>query len=296
MNYLIQKQEKVREFWNNNPCDSHLSTSSPDECDYYLEIERERYTYQGHIPEILGWINWNGKNVLEIGTGVGTDARMIIRRGGTYTGINIDQGSVAATKKALKVFGAAGTVKQCNGTSLVFDDASVDVIYSFGVLHHIPDVNTVVKEIHRVLKPNGELLIMLYNKNSINYKIEIMFIRKLMLHLLNIPGVIPLFGFLGLPEEKLYRHAEIFREFRSMDKQEWLNRNTDGPDNPYSLVYNEQETEKLLAQSFKIKANKVFFFDPRHWGVLGRILPNSLINYLGARWGWHRIVYAVKSD
>ena len=274
MSNAIHKQEKVREFWNNSPCDSNLSNSNPEERDYYLEIERERYTYQDPIPEILGWINWPCKNVLEIGTGVGTDARQIINRGATYTGINIDQGSVDATKKALKAFGASGTIKQCSATSLAFDDASVDVFYSFGVLHHIPDVNLAVKEIHRVLKPQGELLIMLYNKTSINYKFKIMFLRKLMLHFLNIPGVIPLFGFLGLPKDKIHRHAEIFHEFRSMSNQEWLNRNIDGPDNPYSIVYNEQETKNLLGKHFEIKVNQVFFFDTRHWGALGRLFPS----------------------
>ena len=47
---------------------------------YYEEIEQDRYAYQGHINQIMDWVRWEGKSVLEIGTGVGTDARNIIRR------------------------------------------------------------------------------------------------------------------------------------------------------------------------------------------------------------------------
>ena len=50
-----------------------------------------------------------------------------------------------------------------------------------------------------------------------------------------------------------------------------LAENTDGPDNPYSLVYGEYEIEKLL-QAFKIKKNQVFYFDTRHWGVMGKLI------------------------
>ncbi len=80
-----------------------------------------------------------------------------------------------------------------------------------------------------------------------------------------------------------------------MQAEEWLSRNTDGPDNPYSIVYDEREIGDLLSQ-FEIKNNEVFYFDARHWGVLGKLLPARLVEFLGAHYGWHRIVYAVKQN
>ncbi len=293
MNDASKKQEQVREFWNAKPCDSELSTQSPKSKGYYLEIEEDRYKYQYHILKILDWINWKGKKVLEIGTGVGTDARQIINRGGMYTGINVDQGSVEVTEQALNTFDLSGNVQQSSATNIFLEDNSIDVIYSFGVLHHIPDVISAINEINRILKPGGELLIMLYNRDSINYHVEINFLRKIVLQILNIPGLIQLFKLIGFPENKLRRHSEIYRLYGKLGDQEWLNRNTDGPDNPYSQVYNEHEAEKLLAD-FNIKINEVYFFDPRHWGILGRILPKWIINYLGRQWGWHRMLYAIK--
>ena len=291
MNDINKKQQKVQEFWNDKPCDSDVSEKSPETKDYFLDIEHDRYKYQYHINNILESVNLENKKVLEIGTGVGTDARNIIKRGGLYTGINVDEGSVSITKKALETFNLSGDVFQSSATNIDLEDDSIDIVYSFGVLHHIPDVKKAVKEIERVLKPDGELLIMLYNRNSINYKLEIKILRKLLLKLLNLPGLIKVFSLLGFPEDKLKRHVELYKKYGKLGDQEWLNRNTDGPDNPYSLVYNAEEVKSLLP-GFTIISNKVYFFDARHWGVFGKLLPASLIDFLGRRWGWHRVVYA----
>ena len=186
-------------------------------------------------------------------------------------------------------------MKKCSATELFSPDKSIDVVYSFGVIHHIPDAATAVSAIERVLKPGGELLMMVYNRTSINYKVEILVLRKLFVHSLRIPGMIKLLALAGLPGDKLKRHAEIFSANKNMSDEEWLSRNTDGPDNPYSLVYGEYEIEKLL-QAFKIKKNQVFYFDTRHWGVMGKLLPKFLVEFLGSHYGWHRPTYAVKPD
>ena len=287
-------QERVREFWHEKPCGSDISKHDPAERIYYDEIEEERYRYQYHIPQIMDWLQWKDRTVLEIGTGVGTDARQIIARGGIYTGINVDSGSVEATRTALDVFGLSGTVRQSSATNIFLEDNSVDIVYSFGVFHHIPDVKTAVAEIARVLKRGGELLVMLYKRNSINYQIKIRVLRRLLLRALTLPGVIPIFGALGFPRDKLGRHAEIYRQYGRLEEQEWLNRNTDGPDNPYSQVYSKSEAETLLGVGFEIVRNEAYYFEPRHWGVVGRLLPARLIYYLGKRWGWHRVIHAVK--
>jgi hypothetical protein len=78
-----------------------------------------------------------------------------------------------------------------------------------------------------------------------------------------------------------------------MKDDEWLSRNTDGPDNPYSRVYGAEEAQALLS-AFRMTGNEVYFFDYRHWGALGRLLPESCRRALGRRWGWHRIVHAEK--
>jgi SAM-dependent methyltransferase len=250
-------QERVRTYWNNHPCDSELSGRDRLSREYFLDIERQRYALQPHILDIMSNIDWRGKRVLEIGTGVGTDARTIIGQGEIYTGINVDRGSTEATAQALHAFSLPGVALECDATSLDFPDDTFDVVYSFGVLHHIPNVEQAVREIGRVLKPGGELLVMLYNRTSINYVIEIMFLRKLGLRVLSLPGAIALLHWIGLPHDKLRRHKELHRQHQRMSDQEWLSRNTNGPDYPYCRgVYDSKEAAELFS-AFRIENNEV---------------------------------------
>jgi SAM-dependent methyltransferase len=289
----VLAQERVREHWNRQPCDSELSAREPASRDFYLDIEQQRYALQPHILECLSWIDWRDKRVLEVGAGVGTDARRMIRAGAHYVGINVDRGSTEATAGALRAFALPGVSLQRDATALDFSPQSFDVVYSFGVLQHIPEVGRAIGGIERALKPGGELLVMLYNRTSINYQLEIRVLRRLGLRLLAIPGMIALLAFLGLPRAKLERHRELHRERGRMSAQEWLSRNTNGPDYPYCTVYGAREAERLLSH-FEILRHEVRFFDHRHWGVLGRLLPQWLRRVLGRRWGWHRILHVRK--
>lgn len=289
----VLAQERVREHWDRQPCDSELSARTPASRDFYLDVERQRYALQPHILECHSWIDWRGKSVLEVGAGIGTDARQLIHAGARYVGINIDRGSAEATALALRLFCLPGVSLRRDARSLDFSDGAFDVVYSFGVLQHIPQVERAVAQIERVLAPGGELLVMLYNRSSINYAFEIMLLRKLGLWLLCIPGMIGVLARLGLPRAKLERNRQLHRERGRMSREEWLSRNTNGPDYPYCRVYDAREAEQLLS-GFEILRHEVRFFDHRHWGVLGRLLPPRLRRALGRRWGWHRILHVRK--
>jgi ubiquinone/menaquinone biosynthesis C-methylase UbiE len=287
-------RKEVEGFWDNKPCDSDRSDEAYGTTAYFKEIEVDRYKYQGHILDIIDSIDWKGKKVLEIGTGVGTDARIIIGKGADYTGINIDQGSVDLTSKALHTFSLPGKVEKCDATAMKYADGSFDIVYSFGAMPCIPDLDKAIGEINRILKPGGEVLGLLYNKSSINYHVEIMFLRKIFRHILVIPGAIWLLSMLGLPRDKLDGHLKLYKNSKNMSDQEWLSRNTDGPENPYISAQDEKDAKRLFSIIGTI-SQEVYFFDFRHWGVVGKMLPKFIVNFLGKHWGWHRIVRARKS-
>jgi ubiquinone/menaquinone biosynthesis C-methylase UbiE len=169
---------EVRAFWNANPCQSRLSQEA-ERRRYFDEISRKRFHgREWHIPIIAKFDSFRGKNVLEIGCGVGTDGIEFAKNGANYIGVDLTPKSVELTRERFEVFGVPGRFEVANAEEgLPFSDASVDHVYSFGVIHHSPAPERIAGEIYRVLRKGGTFTVMLYNRSSINYYIEIMFLR-----------------------------------------------------------------------------------------------------------------------
>ena len=53
-----------------------------------------------------------------------------------------------------------------NGESMQFRDDMFDVVYAHGVLQYTADTEKMIAEIHRVLRPGGEAILMVYNRYS----------------------------------------------------------------------------------------------------------------------------------
>ncbi|QOX78545.1 class I SAM-dependent methyltransferase [Trichlorobacter lovleyi] len=284
----------VEKFWSANPCGSDNSILAERKA-YFNEIERKRYDFIRHIPIIARFNEFTNKKVLEVGCGVGTDGRQFAKNGAIYTGINLDEGSVSLAKEAFLVFGLSGEIRKMNAEQMEFENAIFDHIYSCGVIHHSPNTEKIVSEMFRVLKPGGTIHVMIYNRTSINYYFEIMFLRKIFRYLLLPPTAPKIISTItGFSEYKLRRHQEILTG-EHMNKQKWLSINTDGPDCPLAKVYSKQEAQKLFENSgFKDIVNYVRFFDKSHYSHLGKLIPDSFAEQIGKLFGWCRWIEARK--
>lgn len=283
----------VQNFWDANPCGSQLSDAD-DRKGYFAEIERKRYAHEPHIREIARFNDFRYKQVLEIGTGIGTDALQFIRAGANHTGIDLTHAGPKLGREQCVLNGFSGKFTVGNAENVAFADNSFDHVYSFGVIHHSPSTEAIVAEMRRVLKPDGTFTVMIYNRSSINYYIEIMFLRKLFRWLLY-PNAMPrvMSALLGLDRRKLEKHRELLFSKPHMTKDDWISMNTDGPECPLAKVYNKREALKLFS-NFNDVRSEVRFFDRTHWPVIGKLIPDSLASFLGNRWGWHRMVYGRK--
>lgn len=157
---------RVREHWDREPCGTR-GLASEDPRERLREAEEFRYAVDEHIPRFARFTAANGLRVLEIGVGAGTDFVQWLRNGATAVGVDLSPGSLQEAKARVEAEGlAGGELLVADAESLPFPDASFDVVYSYGVLHHSPDTRAAIREVHRVLKPGGEARLMIYHVPS----------------------------------------------------------------------------------------------------------------------------------
>jgi SAM-dependent methyltransferase len=160
--------EDVKAYWNARPCNIRHSPAPVGSREYFDQVEARKYVVEPHIPRFAAFDRWAGKRVLEIGCGIGTDAVNFARAGADYTGVELSAESLAIARQRFEVFGLAGTLIEADAESLAdaLPGERFDLVYSFGVLHHTPDPARAFAQIRQLIKPDGELRIMLYARHS----------------------------------------------------------------------------------------------------------------------------------
>lgn len=272
-------EKEIQEFWQTHPCGDSLvgglhEESHGDYEAFFTRYDDFRYTKEKHILECLDAIDFKDKRVLEIGLGQGADAEQIIRRGAHWSGLDLTQEAVDRTEMRLKIRNLPfEEIKQGSALGIPFEDNSFDMVFSHGVLHHIPEIKIAQKEIARILKPDGELIAMFYSKWSLNYLLAIGVVRRAGLLGLKVTGIDP--G--GIYSQHLKNIKKVgTRKYLQM--KNFIHTNTDGPINPYSKVYDEAEIRKDFPDFELVKTYKRFMHAPPlkvSWLPLEKVL------------GWH---------
>jgi SAM-dependent methyltransferase len=211
----------------------------------------------------------------------GSDSEQIIRRGGRWTGIDLTGESVDRVRTRLELRKLPyEDITQASVLELPFPDNRFDVVFSHGVLHHVPGIAKAQSEVARVLRPAGELVVMLYSKFSLNYLVSIGIVRRL--------GLSAMYSLdrLGLRFGGIYgRHVENARQVglrRYLAMRHFVHRNTDGPDNPYSKVYSLAEVRRDFPSFRVVRAHKEYMHAPP--------LPVERLG-LASVAGWHLWVH-----
>jgi ubiquinone/menaquinone biosynthesis C-methylase UbiE len=158
---------EVRQYWQDNPCDTKRTSKPEGSLEWSEEIEESRYAREPFIHAFAQFTRWRGKRVLEIGCGAGTDCLQFARAGADTYGIDLTERAVEITNMRLAMNGLSADVTVGDAESLRFDDNLFDLVYSWGVLHHTPNTEKAIAEVYRVLKPKGRIVIMLYHRRSI---------------------------------------------------------------------------------------------------------------------------------
>ena len=289
-------KDRVREFWQTHPCGTKFSDAETGTPEFFNRVEAHRYEKEWHIPEAADFAGARGLRVLEIGCGVGTDGAHFAKAGADYTGTDLTDAAIELARKWFQSAGLKGEFRIADAENLDFADNSFDLVYSHGVLHHTPDTQAAVKEIHRVLKPGGRAIVMLYHRGSYNYRIGIRVLRRAGARLLRSEsGIRMVHRLTGEPMASLYDHAALLKAGTNgyLSSDEFLSQSTDGAGNPLARVYSRREARDLFKDFREVRV-RTYFLNRRFIPIVGRLLPRSIESLLAARWGWHLWIYAQK--
>ncbi len=247
-------EQAVQSFWQEHACgDAQVGglreRFNEDYEQFFTDYDAFRYQNERHLPGCITDLNVAGKQVLEIGLGQGSDAERLIREGARWSGVDLTSESIDRVQARLTLRDLPfEQLKHGSVLDLPFDDDSFDMVFSHGVLHHVPDIRRAQSEIHRVLRPGGELVIMMYARWSLNYLVSIALVRRAAL-LAAAPlakaGLISPASSTGMLAGHLDNAARMGL-FRYLRLPEFVHHNTDGPANPYALVYDR----RLLTRDF----------------------------------------------
>ena len=171
--YQNQVDEQNIQFWN-ELCGTWLarkkgiSTFEPEALRLYDEAYFEVYPY---LKRYVTKHNIKGAKVLEIGLGYGTLGYFIAEQECEYQAIDIALAPVVMMQKRLGYLGLSADlvehrVKTGSMLEIPHPDEHFNFIFSIGTIHHTGNVPKAISEIHRVLKPGGAAIVMMYNRDS----------------------------------------------------------------------------------------------------------------------------------
>lgn len=272
-------ESEIKDFWQTHPCGAQLVGDLSEESraeyeDFFRRYDEFRYSKEAHILKNLDAVDFSGKRVLEIGLGQGADGEQTARRGAIYSGVDLTDEAVKRTTMRFRLGDLPfERIEQASALALPFDDNSFDIVFSHGVLHHIPEIGAAQREIARVLKPDGKLIAMLYAKWSLNYLLSISIARRL--------GLIAIY-YLSLKPKGIYgdhiANARTIGLLEYLKMRNFMHVSTDGPFNPYSKVYGRREITEDFADFEIVETHKEFMHAPP--------LPVSRLPLAGVL-GWH---------
>jgi len=211
--------DSVRSYWQANPVaaagvDAILGT--PEFFASFDKLREDDACEPYELSDqIHGYSSSSGLKVLDVGCGNGYVLSRYARQGAEVTGVDLTGTAIDLSRRRFALENLPGTFLETDGETLPFPDNSFDIVCSMGVLHHTANPAPMVSEMHRVLRPGGRCIVMLYNRHS--WKTVV-----------------------------LMRMRRLFDpQFKGKTQQEALNYN-DGPNCPLAVVYSEREAKELL--------------------------------------------------
>ena len=144
-------------------------------------------TLKNLVPGRLAWfdrqINWQSRDVLDLGCAGGFMAEALAARGAQVTGIDPAEGAIAAARAHARAQGLRICYDVGVGEALPYDTDSFDAVVCVDVLEHVTDLHRVLAEVARSLRPGGLFLFDTINRNLLA-RLATITVAEDLLHLL----------------------------------------------------------------------------------------------------------------
>ncbi len=237
---------KVRSYWESEPCGTSkwiVGASEPLSREWFAGVEQHRYEQEPHIFSVAQFTRWADKDLLEIGVGAGSDHLQFARAGARCHGVDLTEAGVETTRKHLALHGLTSDLRAADAEHLPFEPGSFDLVYSWGVIHHSERPQAIIDEIHRVLRPGGQFVGMMYSRHSlVAYKL---WVRRALLA--------------GKPT-------------RSLSDVLWHHMESVG-----TKAYTAAELRDMFGAFSKVELTPIATVYDRKWlGPLGKVVPDML--------------------
>jgi ubiquinone/menaquinone biosynthesis C-methylase UbiE len=273
-----QLKTAVRDHWERETCGTRYSDASERKA-WFEELAETRYRLEPYIHSFADFASATGLEILEIGVGAGADFANWCRHARHATGVDLTQAGIDLTAERLGLSGVPEdrySLQTADAERLPFRDASFDLVYSWGVLHHTPDTPAAFAEALRVLRPGGRLKAMIYHVPSwtgLLLKVRFGWLRG---------------NFRMTQREALIRHLE----------------------SPGTKAYSLSEAREMLQRvgfadvsawtDFAVGDLMTLKLGEKYRGAIYRVIralyPRWLVRLLGRRWGLNLLIAARKPE
>ncbi len=260
--------QNVKTYWNNRPCNLRHSLNEVGTKEYFEDIEARKFFVEPHILKLADFPNAKGKKVLEIGCGLGVCSINFAKAGARVTAVDLSQKSIDIAKKNAESMGVADKIQFFHGNAEKLSEflptQQYDIIFSFGVMHHTPHPENIIKEVKKYLAPKGKFKVMVYHRNS--WKVFWILLKYGKFQFWKLSNLIARYSEAetGCPVTYAYSKKSVSNLFKKNDFE-------------ISSLWVDHIFPYRIPDYIKYKYVKVWYF---------RYLPRSLFRFLEKKIGW----------
>ena len=159
--------EQIQQYWNTRIHDLEMTDKPVGSLEFFDDLDEYRFDKLRYLPQLVDFGGFRGHTLLEVGCGIGTDLVRFARGGALVSGVDLSQTAIGMAGRNFSLHGLTpAELRVANAEALPYADNTFDHVYGHGVIQYTADPAQLIRECHRVLKPGGTGIFMVYNRVS----------------------------------------------------------------------------------------------------------------------------------